>query len=316
MIKDNIKKKLDYNNLRIFIIIFLIIISIVFIFILLESKKISKIIDYQKDQENYSNTFYGSFLPLRNWNISYPEINSSSALVALISDKNKLLFEKDSDKKVPIASITKLMTALITLDEYSLNDEVIITENAFLKDYMRPVPLYPGEKYNVENLLYLSLIESNNTAAQSLADGKDSFINKMNHKAKSLGMNSTFFINPTGLDDETLNYSTTKDILILIQHLIEYPLVWEILSNSEYTARKYDGSIKYKAINTNKLLNERPGMVGGKTGTTIKSGQCFVTLLERSEGHILTVVLGSNNRLSETVKLLDWIDIAYYWKKI
>lgn len=266
--------------------------------------------------------YYKSFVPLRNWTVSSPDTTAKGVLVALTNLENddKFLFEKDPGKQLHIASITKLMTALIVLEEYNLNEEIIISEEAFLQDTKH---FYPGETYKVKDLLYSALVESNNTAAYALAERRTlfdydrsvvPFVSKMNQKAKNLGMEKTYFSNPTGLDSDQSNYSTTKDLLILTKHLMNYPIIWDILSTKEYDLKTSDGSFKRRITNTNELLFEEDNIIGGKTGYTTKAGRCLLSVFKKDDYYLITIILGSNDRFGETKTLIDWIDKAYNWQ--
>lgn len=271
--------------------------------------------------------FYRSLIPIRRLDIPFPPIRASASLVAIMSDdRDKFLFEENSDVVLPIASIAKLMTAIIAIEQYNLDDELLISEGAFLKDLHRPNNLFPGETYSVRSLLYASLIESSNSAAQSLAEGKTfldfnsketSFINKMNERARSLGMRNTRFSNPTGLDPliagSPINQSSARDLLILARYLLSHPLILEILSVESYTLMSADGMIKYEVISTNEFLRKRDDIIGGKTGRTVRAGGSFFGLFKRGTSYIFTIILNSRDRFSETEKMLEWIEEAYYW---
>jgi len=224
--------------------------------------------------------------PVRIGNYSDPEISARSAVSVLIDSQGeeRILFEKNSKEKMPIASLTKLMTAYVALNNYDLPEEM-------------------------EKALYLALIESNNEAALNLAraNGETAFINSMNLEAQSLGMKNTFFINPTGLDGENnFNYSTVLDIAKFAKHLTrENHLILEISTLAEFE----------EAVNTNKLLGEISGIVGGKTGETKKAGDCLLLIIQAPEnnGHIINILLNSEDRFEEMKKIIDWIQYAYRW---
>jgi len=224
--------------------------------------------------------------PTRIRNYEDPEISARSAVSVLIDSqgKERILFEKNSQERMPIASLTKLMTAYVALKNYDLPEEM-------------------------EKALYLALIESNNEAAISLAraNGETAFIKSMNLEAESLGMENTFFINPTGLDGENgFNYSTVLDLAKFARHLTEEKhLILEISTLAEFE----------NSVNTNRLLGEISGVVGGKTGETRKAGDCLLLIIQAPEnnGHIINVLLSSENRFEEMKKLIDWIEHAYRW---
>lgn len=270
--------------------------------------------------------FYRSLNPIRLNVIPSPTITARSALVVLSNeDESMFLFEKNADSRVPIASITKLMTALIVLEEYNEKEELIVSENAFWKDLSRPNNLYPGETYYVKDLLYSALIESSNTAAQTLAERRTLFdfdksdvffVEKMNAKAKEIGMTDTQFFNASGLDElNSSNYSTARDIVVLTNYLEKNPLIWEILTKENYDLKTTDGSFKYNMTNTNQLLNDDIDLIGGKTGTTTRAGMCLVVVQNKNSERLTTVILGSSDRFNEFKTVNEWLDSGFFWIK-
>ena len=262
--------------------------------------------------------------PLRNKNISEPTILAKSAISLLVNDRGKerILFEKEKDRKLPIASLTKLMTAKIVLDNYDLSKEIKISEEAVNQEESFG-KLSAGKVLQVKYLLYPLLMESSNDAAFALANDYDGateeeFIRLMNEESQELRMTNTWFFNPTGLDSDSenqpdsTNYSTAADLAKLTESLLRESLLWEILTTS-----KFD-TFGPELINTNELLGKLPGIVGGKTGYTEKALGCFVLVLEapKDKGYILNVVLGANgttDRFREMEKLVSWVNEAYKW---
>ena len=224
--------------------------------------------------------------PTRIKNYQGLETSALSVISVFIDNqgKERILFEKNSQERMPIASLTKLMTAYVALKNYDLPEEM-------------------------EKELYLALIESNNEAALNLArtNGETTFIKSMNLEAESLGMENTFFINPTGLDGENnFNYSTALDLVKLAKHLTEEKhLILEISTLAEFE----------DSVNTNRLLGEISGIIGGKTGETRKSGDCLLLIIQapQNKGHVINVVLNSQDRFEEMKKLIDWTQHAYRW---
>ena len=327
MISRKMPKKID----KLLIIktgIFILSGIVIFLFFSI-MKEIDRLVDedllYKTDPRI---EFYQSFIPLRKWKIEAPTVNANAAAVIIIDENGKKsLFDKSANTGFPIASITKLMTAVIAMEKYDMDYQLIVSEEAFMKDLWRHNNLFPGETYKVRDLLYASLVESSNTAAQTLAEGRtiynynkkeDQFISKMNKKAKDLGMKKTYFSNPTGLDPTTpgvpINRSSPRDLVIFVEYLLDQPMIWEILSTKNYTLRTADGSFKYDMINTNQLLGEIDNIKGGKTGTTARSGGNLLAVFERDDSIVVVVVLGSNKRFEETKSLLNWIEEAYHWK--
>ncbi len=247
-----------------------------------------------------------SLKPIRNWQVEAPEIAASSAISVFINQKGekRILFEKNSQEQLPIASLTKLMTASVALENYDLSKEIRNSQ--------------VGRTFPAEYFLYPLLIESNNDAALILANDYDEmseeiFVALMNLRAKKLNLENTYFANPTGLDpensDDPKNVSTAQDLVKLTEYLLEKPLIWEILALPKFDL--YGPEL----INTNKLLEEIPEIIGGKTGYTIKAQGCLLLVLQapKNRGVIINIVLGSQNRFEEMEKIIDWVNSAHKW---
>lgn len=257
--------------------------------------------------------------PFRNKNIADLEIEAKSAISILIDNngRERILFEKEKEKQLPIASLTKLMTAKVVFDHYDLSKKIKISKEAISQeeDFGK---LTFGKIYTVEYLLFPLLIESSNDAAYALANDYDGmaekeFVQLMNEKAGNFKLQNTYFLNSTGLDpeksDETGNYSTSLDLARLAKATLADKLLWEILDT-----QKYD-SYGPELLNTNKLLGELPQIIGGKTGYTEKASGCFLLVLKapKGGGYIINVILGTNDRFSEMEKLVNWLYRAYNW---
>lgn len=223
-------------------------------------------------------------IPYRDWQIKDIEVFTQSAISVEsdLSGSDKILFKKEEDKKLPIASLTKLMTAMVALENYELTD-------------------------SVKDLLYVMLISSSNQAALALSEikGEENFIRLMNGEAERLGLENTSFSDPTGLSSE--NYSTAEDLIKLTKYLFKnYPIITEISRTKEYG----------ELVNTNELLGEIPDIVGGKTGFTTNAKGCLILVLNnhRSGNYLIYVILGSDDRFGEMKKLIDWVSMAYIWQ--
>ncbi len=243
-------------------------------------------------------------------------IEAKSALV-LDVETDFVLYSENSNEKMPIASLTKIMTALIILENIDLNDTVTISRNAFDTDG-RKDDLAVNEKIKAEDLLKIMLIRSNNSAAVSLAEhtsgSVEEFVKLMNKKVELLGLKNTNFSNPTGFDSEE-NYSTAYDIAQLVDYVIDKPLIWEILRIQKLNLTSLDGNIKHNLKNTNLLLGRLEDITGGKTGLTDEAGQCLALVIGNpTDNHqIISVVLNAENRFLETEKLVRWIFGSYWW---
>lgn len=223
----------------------------------------------------------------------------------------KVLYAKNPTQKLPIASLTKIMTMVIAMEHKSLDDQFVVSQRAADMEPDKML-LIAGERLTLKELLYGIFLISANDAAEVLAEGttgdREEFIMLMNSKAKQLGMKDTYFVNPTGLDEDSNNsYSTAYDMAILTRYLIRnYPEVVEISQTAHVyfpAAEDHQSYDMYSGIN---LLTTYPGVVGFKTGYTPEAGFTIVTLARKDGHEILGVLLGSGYRRDETRSLLDY----------
>jgi len=248
-----------------------------------------------------------------------PELQLESALSVKINKfgKQKVLFRKDAVRSLPIASLTKLMTGLIVLentpqDDFNLSRAITISKEA---SNQNDVPVYgylkQGEVFTVKKLLRLMLAYSSNDAAFALSDIVDNkgFIERMNQKAKDLGLENTYFVNSSGLDPQDPkqipNYSTSQDLMTLAKYILEkYPLIFELSLNQE----------PYPTQNglSDLSLPEEQRFIGGKTGYTEKAGGCMLSIIQdEKQNHFINVILGTDSpidRVKEMQKLIDWLN--------
>ena len=287
-----------------------------------------RIIAYQTSQFSLD----PSLRPLRKKEMEDFESTAKSVISVLVNpEKNwttkKILFQKSKKERLPIASLTKTMTASIVLDNYSSLDEKIeISWKAVSQEGMEGY-LRIGEHLTVKELLYIMLLESSNDAAFALTEKIEGykFIGLMNSKAKKLQLKNTHFVNPTGLDpdflaginsQEEMNYSTTADLTGLTKDILENSsLVTEILSLPEFQLFTSEGFFHHHLRNTNILLKEYPEALWGKTGYTEKAQGCLLFIIEapNSRGIIINIVLGAEDRFEEMRRLIDWLKTAYDW---
>jgi len=252
--------------------------------------------------------------PYRKWEIRELDLSAESGIVveANFDEQEKILYSKNGYMKLPIASITKLMTAVVAIENYNLlqNIKIKISEEAFLQEG-NPGKLTAEMGLTANDLLYIMLIESNNTAALALSEGMDKFdfVRLMNEKARALSMGNTFFLEPTGLAPE--NVSTSFDLIKLTKYILNYhPEISQISRLKEYELANY-GIL----INTDELLGEVPEIVVGKTGFTLEAKGCLLLTLKnpREDGYLFYVVLGADDRFSEMKKMIEWANTAYQW---
>ena len=275
-------------------------------------------------QERNQNYYYDNLnqenflqpLPSKIKGVADFNIKAKSALVLDVGT-DAVLYSKNSDEKMPIASLTKIMTALVVLENVDLDDTVIISKNAFDTDG-RKDSLVVNEKIKAEDLLKIMLIRSNNTASVSLAEhtsgSVEEFVKLMNKKAELLGLKNTNFSNPTGFDSDE-NYSTAYDVAQLFDYASDELLIWEILRTQKLNLTSLDGNIKHNLKNTNLLLGKLKNITGGKTGLTDEAGQCLVLIIgDPIDNHkIVSVVLNAEDRFLEMEKLVKWVFESYVW---
>jgi len=225
------------------------------------------------------------------------KVNIQADAAQLIDSKTKYpLFEKNPNKSVPIASITKVMTAIVVLDSYKLSDVVDVTKED-TEVIGSKVFLKAGEKLRVEDLLYCLLMPSGNDAAVTLATYKQSqqqFVEMMNQKAEEIGLKNTKFKDPAGLNDE--GRSTAHDVAILFSYAMNKEDFIKIISTAEKTVTSTDGSEEHELKNSNRLTTgEIPmdGIIGGKTGFTPDAGHTLVSSAEKDGNRIIGVVLNT-----------------------
>lgn len=256
-----------------------------------------------------------SYMPILNTNIPPPDIMAKAAIVYDVNS-GRHLYTKNIDEKLPIASLTKILTAVTVLEKLNLKDITTIPQEALKVDGQKQ-DLFLGERLLVEDLIKLMLIKSSNDAAYALVaharnNGID-LMSEMNKKAVSLGILNSRFKDSAGLDDEA--YSSADDIVKLVKHSFEHPKLWEIMSQESATVKSLDG-IEHNIQSTNQLLTQIPGILGGKTGYTEGALGCMILVVQVSSkgDKIISIILGSTERFTDTRKLIEWSTQAYKWK--
>ncbi len=244
-------------------------------------------------------------------------ILKAKSVLAVDLNNGMVLYEQNGYDRRAIASITKLMTTTIILEENKLGDVVTVSKAASQVEGSKAW-LAPGEKISVENLLYSALIHSANDAAYALAEYNSNgeianFVAKMNQKAQELGLRDTHFTNPVGLD-EPENYSSAYDLAILGRYAYGKSFIRRATVIKEMEVSSTNGKFTHKLKSTNDLLGSYLKVLGLKTGTTDLAGQCLIAIIENGSGDdILTVVLDSPSRYSETKLLADWVFRTFNW---
>jgi len=236
--------------------------------------------------------------------VDLTEINAMSAISVQtnLPDKNIVLFEKDSNAVLPIASLTKLMTAIVILDNYNPSDAITISYTADLQSPMKQ-DVFLGQKLLSQDLLKMMIIGSSNKSAYALAEkyGIKDFVEAMNAKAKAIGLKNTNFVDVTGISPE--NISTAQDLSKLSIYILKnYPQIAKISSIREIFISQI-GTI----YNTDALLHEIPNAVCSKTGFTTEAKGCLLLVVngKNNNEYIINVVLGADDRFAEMKKLIN-----------
>jgi len=251
-------------------------------------------------------------LPVLAESTTYPEFSAESVLAEDVLT-GTTLYEKDSNRPVLPASTTKIITALISLDYFPLG--TVLTVGNIAVDGQK-MNLVVGEQLTVEDLLYGLLVYSANDAAEVLADnypgGREAFVHAMNLKAESIGMENSFFTNPSGLDDGNIT-TTAADLTKAAVYAMKNPVFSRIVGTKKITVISIDGQHRHNLANINELLGVVDGVVGIKTGWTENAKENLVTDVERGEKEVVITLLGSQDRFGETEQLIDWVFANYRW---
>ena len=242
--------------------------------------------------------------------IGAPEISAEAALF-IDSKTGQTLYAKNPRERLPIASLVKVMTALIALEHKSLDDQFVVSQRAADMEPDKML-LIAGERLTLKELLYGIFLISANDAAEVLAEGttgdRYEFLRLMDAKVKQLGMKDSYFANPTGLDEDHNNsYSTAYDLTILTRYLIRtYPVAIEISQTPHIylpSTPQHQDYDMYSGIN---LLSTYPGVVGFKTGYTPEAGLTLITLARKNGYEVIGILLGSASRRDEAKDLLEY----------
>jgi D-alanyl-D-alanine carboxypeptidase (penicillin-binding protein 5/6) len=239
----------------------------------------------------------------------YADEFHSRATVAIEASTGRILYAKNPNLRLLPASTTKLMTAIIAIEELNAADVVSISKRASIVSASR-AGFKEGDKVTVETLLYAALMKSANDAAVALAEAvagsEERFVYLMNRKAEAVGLKDTKFINPHGLPGPG-QYTTAFDLSLMMRYALRYPKLKEIIGTRVAEVSTVQGNDLFLR-NTNKLLWSDEGLIGGKTGYTHQARHCFVCAAEREKSTIIVALLGSPSRVTlwkETESLIE-----------
>ena len=241
--------------------------------------------------------------------VPQPDIKAES-YIAIDLSTNQILLEKNSRKRLPVASTLKIITALVALERGNLDQKITTLEYAASvgEDSMG---LSAGEKLTLEELLYGLLLPSGNDAAEAIAEGiagrRGVFINWMNSKVYELGLANSFFINPSGLEEEDKGeFSTAYDLMVVTYHALRYPKFREIVKTSDYVIPYSENHKAFYLWTQTNFLAQNPEIMGVKMGYTPSAGLCGVTLAQSHGREILGVLLNTPSRRDDIKNLLNY----------
>jgi len=240
--------------------------------------------------------------------IPMPQISASSALVYDLTT-HQTLFAKNPKAKLPMASLTKIMTAIIALENPKKDNQYLVEKDDLVGE--DSMGLDAGEKLSLDELLHGLMLHSGNDTAETLASnfsgGRAAFVKAMNQKVESLGLKDTNFTNPTGLEGDGNQFTTAYDLLIETEFAInKFPLFDQVVSTFDYDIPQSSTHKEYVLENETNLLTSYPGVKGVKDGYTPEAGLCLVTFLDYKGHEIIGVILGSDDRRGEMIELLDY----------
>jgi serine-type D-Ala-D-Ala carboxypeptidase (penicillin-binding protein 5/6) len=233
--------------------------------------------------------------------VPMPQVAAASVMLVDVASGQVLYARNERERRAP-ASLVKIVTALVALRRGQL-DQVLTVAGGDLNAYSN-TGMQAGEKYTLREMLYILLVPSDNAASVTIArtlGGGDTrvFVGWMNALVAEWGLTDTHFANPHGLDNKD-GYASAYDLTIIALRAMSEPLFAEIVSHAEVVV----GTRKLQT--TNELLSRYQGMIGIKTGTEEKAGECFIGMVKRPTGTVLVVIMGSTDRFTEARALLDY----------
>jgi len=276
--------------------------------------------------------------PIKEEGIGTTYVRAKAAVVIDVASE-EVLHDQNSDKRMPIASLTKMMTALVVVDNIkNLKEEIITIDKEVCSTptsiigcpsstYCISDTLKVGEKVRADDLLKAMLVNSTNDAAVALgkhiAGSQENFAKLMNKKAKEIGMGDTNFCNPSGLDDDDnlgACYSTARDVAQMSVYALKndkYNQLWDIFKIKERWFKSVDGTMKHKYASTNAVLDSMPNCIGAKTGFTYEAGKTLMMMAHHPQNKdikVVSVILDDPYRFPDAEKLFDWTFKNHTWE--
>ncbi len=233
---------------------------------------------------------------------------SARAAILIDSKTGSILYEKNAYEKLPMASTTKIITAITAIDNGNVNDIVTVSRNASYTEGSS-VYLREGEKISLSNLLYALMLESGNDAAVAIAEhisgNAENFALLMNETCKKAGATDTNCINPNGLHDD-MHFTTARDLAIITSYALKNDLFRKIVATEYENISSESGEQSRSLTNHNKLLKTYDGAIGVKTGYTKKAGRCLVSAAKRGEIESIAVTLNAPDDWNDHKAMLEY----------
>ena len=264
-------------------------------------------------------------IPIKIYAEEIKLVENAKSAILIEPTTGKIIFEKNAHEKLPMASMTKMMTLLLIMENIENGnlkwDEIVTASEHAASMGGSQIFLEPGEEMTVEDLVKGICIGSGNDASVAMAERiggtEEKFVIMMNKKAKELGLKNTNFVNACGLDADN-HYSSAYDMVIIAKELVKYKKILEFTGTYEDYLRKNTPN-SFWLVNTNKLVRYYSGVDGLKTGYTKTAGYCITTTAYKNNMRLISVVMGepsSKIRNNETISLLDYGFNTYRMDKI
>jgi D-alanyl-D-alanine carboxypeptidase (penicillin-binding protein 5/6) len=249
------------------------------------------------------------------WSFSPEEELTARAAILVDGSSGRVLYQREPDLRLPPASTTKVLTAIVTLESARNLGELLTVSKAATRVPASKLYLRPGQRISIEDLLYAVLLSSANDASNVLAEGiggsVEEFAEMLTKKAQRIGANNTHYTNPHGLTAPE-HYSTVRDLVTIFQYAMKNPRFRSIVQtkissvNSSTVVRKKIVPRRISVRNHNRLLWNFSGAIGGKTGYTQAAQKCFVGAVQRNGATLFIAILGSRNLWGDTQRLLEY----------
>ena len=279
----------------------------------------SNVLGYEIEEETDYVWLQQEIIKASTDSVTEPTLNSKCA-IAIDRDSKTILYGKNENKQVPMASTTKIMTAVVLLENLGVNNDLTLDTQVEVCKQAAGIRgsrlgLKVGDKITINDLLYgLMLCSGNDAATQiavSVSGSVEEFANLMNTKAQELGLENSHFVTPHGLDEEG-HYTTAYELSLIADYALNIEKFSEVVKTKKYTVNinGYSKTIN----NSNELLGYLDGVNGIKTGFTNGAGRCLVTSVERNGLNIITVILGADTkkfRTKDSIKLIEYVYSSY-----